>query len=211
MHPDRLLRALLAWTALTTVLFWLPAIRGAFDGPSYEWGLVLFSGAGTSGDYWFPALAAALALLTRVLGWRGARFPVHLLLAGWHVFLAVVVTLLAVRDPDGLRLQGDTLGLDVSLAVVGPAFFGFWAVLAVVWAARDLLRRGPRPALPWTASNTRRVLGLLALLPIQFVLLRFGAPGSPADQIGVVLTILQWFLAGAALRPRPLPAEAPPR
>ena len=68
------------------------------------------------------------------------------------------------------------------------------------------LRSGRRgEALPWTRTNKVLGLALIALLPIQFVLLRFGEPHGTTDQIGVVLTILQWMLIGAALRPRPTP------
>jgi hypothetical protein len=34
---DRLLQVLLLWTAITTLVLWLPAVRGAFDGASYQW------------------------------------------------------------------------------------------------------------------------------------------------------------------------------
>jgi len=37
--PDRLMRIVLLWFSLTTVIFWLVTIRGAFDGSSYQWGL----------------------------------------------------------------------------------------------------------------------------------------------------------------------------
>jgi hypothetical protein len=37
---------------------------------------------------------------------------------------------------------------------------------------------------------------------VQFLLLQFGEPHGTTDQIGVVITILQWLLVGAALRPR---------
>ena len=45
--PDRLSRVALGWFGLTTIVFWLPTVRGAFDDPSYQWGLIDFSGRGT--------------------------------------------------------------------------------------------------------------------------------------------------------------------
>lgn len=198
-RPDRLLRALLIWTAFTTVFFWLPTVRGLFDGPSYQWGLFGFAGRGTSGDYWFPVVSAGIAIFTLMLGWRGARPPFHLLLAAWHLFLASAVTYYSATNPSAVRFQGDTLGVDVSLAAVGPLLFGTWACLALYWAVRDL--RTPAPArAPFQASwNTRRIGVLVAMFPIQLLLLRFA--GFPAaDPIGVVLTILQWMLVGPALR-----------
>ena len=37
MMIDGVMRAALGWFSLTTVIFWLPMIRGAFDGVSYQW------------------------------------------------------------------------------------------------------------------------------------------------------------------------------
>ena len=36
--PDRLLRAILIWTAVTLVIVWLPFVRGLMDGNAYQWG-----------------------------------------------------------------------------------------------------------------------------------------------------------------------------
>src|SRR5262245_57936657 len=104
--PDRLLRALLIWTSLTTVIFWLPTIRCAFDGPTYEWGFLGLGGQGVSGDYWFPLLGSGLALLIQFLGWRGARLPFHPLLAGWHLLLAGGAIVATARNPEDFRFQG---------------------------------------------------------------------------------------------------------
>ena len=43
---------------------------------------------------------------------------------------------------------------------------------------------------------------LIAALPLQLVLLRFGEPNGRLDQVGVLLTIAQWMLVGFALKPR---------
>lgn len=205
--PDPILRMLLAWTALTTVIFWLPLMRSLMDGDTYEWGFASFGGHGLHGDLWFPALGVALALSIRGLGWRGARMPFHALLLLWIVPLGASATWLSITQPDDFRFQGDTLGVDVSLAPVGILLFGGLAALAVFWVIRDL-RSGRRcEALPWTRTNKVLGFALIALLPIQFVLLRFGEPHGTTDQIGVVLTILQWMLIGAALRLRSTPHD----
>jgi len=203
--PDRLLRVLLYWTAVTTLVFWLPFVRGAFDGPTYEWGLSAgLHGAGVHGDYWLPALGSALALATLWLGWRGARLPFHILLVLWHGALAALVTAASVVGRGELRLRGDTLGIDVPLDIAGPVLFGAVGLTALYWAARDLRARRPHTAPPWTRANTVRLAGLAALLPIQFLTLRLGAPaGGPLDPIGVLLTIAQWLALGWAIRPRP--------
>ena len=55
---------LMSWLTLIFLTAWLPMLRGAMDGASYEWGAALlgaqFSGAGTSGDYWFVVVKAAI-------------------------------------------------------------------------------------------------------------------------------------------------------
>jgi len=88
-NPDRLLKALLFWTACTFIAFWLPAVRGLFDGPTYTWGNVGgLGGSGTSGDYWFPVLGSIAAIVILYLGWRGARQPFAWLLAQWGLLNA---------------------------------------------------------------------------------------------------------------------------
>ncbi len=61
---------------------------------------------------------------------------------------------------------------------------------------------GPRRVARWSRANTIWLGGLLALLPVQFVLLRFGSPSGTTDVVGVLITIMQWMLLTAALRPR---------
>ena len=128
--------------------------------------------------------------------------PFHALLLLWIVPLGVGATWLSITQPEDFRFQGDTLGVDVSLAPVGILLFGGMAALAVFWVIRDLRSGRQREALPWTRTNKLLGFALIALLPVQFILLRFGEPHGTTDQIGVVLTILQWLLIGTALRPR---------
>jgi hypothetical protein len=199
---DRVLRALLLWTALTTIIFWLPAVRGLFDGATYEWGGFGFSGRGISGDYWFPLVTSALAIATQYLAWRGPRAVFYALFGGWHLFLAFGAVMLALSSPESLRFQGDTLGVDVSLAVAGPVLFCVAAALVLFWMARDLRRGGPRPALlSWSRRNTRWTVALASLLPMQLVLLRIGEPHGTTDEIGVLVTMAQWFLLSVAFWP----------
>jgi hypothetical protein len=196
------LRLLLFWTTVTTLPFWLIFIRGAFDGPTYQWGLFGFAGAGIDSDYWLPVAGTILALAMLILGWRGARAPFHWLLVAWHFLLAGLITYGAVTLGDQFRLQGDTLGLSVPLGQVGVVFFGGMAALVAYWVYRDLRFGGPREAPAWTAANRRWMWVLLGFLPVQLLLLRVGPPDGPADQAGVVLTIAQWFLLAEALKSR---------
>lgn len=201
-YRERSLRWLLAWTALTTIIFWLPTVRGAFDGPSYRWGLFGFSGSGMAGAWWLPVLGSAAALAARTLAWRGGLRPASLLIGAWHAALFAGVSYAAVTNPDDFRLQGDTMGINISLALVGPALFGAGAALAIFVGVRAL--RGDIAARreAWTPSNSRWLAALLALLPVQFILLRLGPAGSTADQVGVLLTIGQWLFLDRAIRPQ---------
>jgi hypothetical protein len=197
--PDRVMRAALEWFALTTVIFWLPAIRGLFDGPSYQWGLFGFRGRGVSGDYWFPLVGVCGALAVLAGGWRRRRWPFDILSA-WSVLLFVAAIEAAASSPDDFRFRGDTLGIDVSLAWVGPVLCGAAIVLSLVAAWR--VHRHPSVEVAgWHSRNSRWLALLVAALPFQFLLLRFGGIESLSDKIGVLLTIAQWFMVSRVFRP----------
>ncbi len=78
--------------------------------------------------------------------------------------------------------------------------------LSVFWVVRDVRRPAPRQVAAWSRTNTIRLGSLIALLPIQFVLLRFGAAHGTTDLIGVVLVIAQWMLLADAFKQRGAPA-----
>jgi hypothetical protein len=201
-RSDRLLRVLLLWTAVTTLLFWLPAVRGLFDGATYEWGWFGFRGRGVAGDYWFPVATSLLAIMTQYLAWRGPRMPFYALFGCWHLFLACGALTIAITSPDSLRIQGDTLGTDISIAVIGPVLFGAAALLVLLWIVRDIrARNSQRALLYWSERNTRWTVALAALLPLQLALLRIGEPHGTADEIGVLVTVAQWLLLSVALWP----------
>jgi hypothetical protein len=205
-QPRPVLRLVLFWLAVTLLTAWLPLVRGAFDGESYEWGAsyfgVGFSGKGVGGDYWLPAAKTVLALGILWLGWRGAR-PLFLVLAlAWQGFVLADALHGSLTRPEHYRFRGDTLGIDVSLAWVAPVAYGLFLLLTLFWALRHARAEWQEPPPPWTRRNTRWLLGLAALLPVQLALLRSGGPDSTADKVGVVLTILQWFLLGWALYSR---------
>ena len=197
--PDRLMRAALGWFALMTVAFWLPVVRGACDGPSYQWGLAGLGGSGVRGDYWFPVAGSCAALAIRA-GYRRYRHWAFDLVAAWSVLLFVAIVVIAVSSPDGLRIQGDTLGIDISLAWAGPVLFGTAAVLSLI-AARRAHQRSPTVPVAWLPLNARWLAVLSATVPIQFVLLRFGRAGSVSDQLGVLLTVAQWLVLDRVFRP----------
>ena len=192
-QPDGLLRVLLIWTSVTTLVFWLPAVRGPFDGSSYQWGLAGMRGTGLSGDYWFAILGAAFACWLVTRGWRGARPPFRWIFAAWHAALAIFIARTAIALGDRMTFEGATAGVVIPLLWVAPVLFGAAACAAIYWAIRD---HGSPARLepPDAAINRLWAIVLLGLLPIMFLLLRLGTPHGLTDQIGVIITIAFWFL-----------------
>ncbi len=205
-RADRLLRVLLAWTSLTFLLAWLPFVRAAMDGGSYTWSVgwwgLTTGGMGLSAQYWLLVVEVALGVTILWLGCRGARVPFHWLLLAWHTALFSSFTYNSVTSPEDFRFQGDTAGIDFSLAWVGPALAGGFLAASIFWVVRDLRNSTPRHVAPWSRANSIWLASLFALLPLQFVLLRFGVPNGKTDLIGVVITIFQWMLLTDALKQR---------
>ena len=203
--PDRLLKAILIWTMLTLLIVWLPLVRGLMDGESYQWGSSFWGfqagGRGVQGDYWLLVLQALFGITLLYLGWRGAQQPFSWLLLLWHVPLGVTATYNALSSPEDYRFRGDTLGVDVSLAWVGPLFFGGFALLSVLWVVRHLRIGREKETPQWNRANRVLLLIAVGLIPIQFVLFRYGEPHGPTDQVGVILTMLQWLLLNLGLFP----------
>ena len=213
--PDRILKTILIWTMVTTILVWLPLVRGLMDGQSYQWGRTFwgmqFRGSGVGGDYWLLVLQAVFAIALLYLGWRGARQPFHWLLLLWHVPIAVQAFYDSFTSPEDYRFRGDTLGVDVSLAWVGPMLFGGIAILSLFWVVRDLKSKRGKVVVEWSRTNRLFLLLALTLVPIQFVLLRFGVQHGPRDQAGVILTMFQWLVINWAMFPWPKRAESDSR
>lgn len=199
VKPDRILTVLVIWSAITFVVFWLPTARGLFDGPSYTWSLFGFSGRGISGEYWFPAVASMGAVGFFILAWRGAGRVFQAILILWHLLLAGGALHLAISQPDSFRFRGDTLGIDLSLAWGGPVLFGGFLLLTMLW----VVRRGQRTRVvpPLGAGNRKLAYAIAALVPLQFLLLRFGPPHGLSDQLGVLLTLAQWGAIAVAFYP----------
>jgi hypothetical protein len=211
-RKDPLLVVILWWTALFAgILVWLPLVRGATQGAAYRWALAAgIGGRGIGGAYWMLILGVVFVLSLLYLGWRGARQPFHWLLLGFHLPLAAAVTYAAWTDPQGFRFEGATLGLNVSLAVVGPVLSCGVASAAIVWVVSDLRDRRTRELAPWawTRATRVRLLILVALIPLEVVMFRSGGIQSIQNAIGIALVGWQWvllnrILAGARHSPAP--------
>lgn len=194
----RVLRvALLIWSAITFLPAWLVTVRGLFDGDSYAWRVSdRIKGRGTGGHYPLAPVTAIYGLILLALGWRGAGRPFHLMLAARHGPLAVVATVASRRNRDALRVQGDTLGINFSLADIAPAMFGGGVMSTAVLAA---LEQNPDIA-PQPRTPNRRLLGIAAaFVPAQFLLFRTGEQNGLTDKLGALLTIVHWILISAGL------------
>ncbi len=217
-RADWLLRVLLTWTSLTFLIAWLPFVRSAMDGDTYTWGFGWWGfaagGTGLTAQYWLPAVLVALGVTLLWFGSRGARTPFHWLLLAWHTALFTSFSYQSWANPDDFRFQGDTAGIDFSIAWVGPAITGAFLVASIFWVVRDLRKADRGQVPPWTRANTMGLGSLIALLPVQFVLLRFGPTSGSTDVIGVLITVFQWMLLPTALTPRGAPVvkadPAPP-
>ena len=118
-------RALLIRSGIIFLPAWLVTVRGLCDGEEYSWGVTeRIRGRGTDGYYFLAPLTALFGLTLLALGWRGALRPFHVMLAAWHVPMGIAASFAALRNREALRLQGDTLGIDISLTYVAPAVFG---------------------------------------------------------------------------------------
>lgn len=178
------------------------------DGPSYEWGTTFFSwhfgGQGLSADYWFLIVKAVLAIALLYAGWRHPSPKTAAALAAWQILLAADTLYGAITDPNGFRFRGDTLGLDISLTWIAPTLATVFAIIAIWWI-REFSRH---PIEPYPQPDPRfinaRLWMVVALIPVQWILLRSGHGSDWRDVSGVVLTMLQWLLLSLAFRSRSL-------
>lgn len=190
---------LMGWLTLTFVTAWLPFLRGAMDGASYRWGAshfgVDFAGAGTGGDYWFAAAKAGLALFMLWAGWRRPNGPFRIALLLWLALRVADTIRAAIAAPEDFRVQGDTLGVDVSLALVAPALDGAMLLAAFAW----FLKAPAIPVPPLGRLNIVLLAIFALLLPIQYWLLSNGSGQESNDVVGVLLTMAGWVLLSVGL------------
>ncbi|MFC5529520.1 hypothetical protein [Cohnella yongneupensis] len=198
---SKLLHLILMYVMLSGITFWLPVTRGLFDGSSYTWsGWMGIGGTGIDGQYWLLLMFTALMTSVVFLGWRGARKPFHWLLMIWFILL-VTESGSWFFSPESVHLQGDTLGTDLSLSKVIFPFDVLFLTLSCVWISRDIRsKREPQPP-AWNRVNRMLLILFFSILPMQFILLGFFDSNILFDQIGVILTILQWILLNLSFYP----------
>ena len=203
---DRRLFVLLwIWVSFRTVLPWLVFFRLTLEGGSYSWGTEYFGRLFHSSGLARPDFLVIYALLavSLFLLWKLRRHDLRLGGALLLVYLGFFAAnaLYQLLEGEPIIFQGDTLGLTVDLTL--PFFalnFGMFAVgLAWWWMTRDVGRgTGPRPLTPLRRGVVR---ACIAFVPIQIALLVLGEPHALTDEIGVIGTMLQWYLLAWALYP----------
>lgn len=206
--PDRILNLLVGWMTYLLVFSWLPLVRVLMDGESYQWGTnhfgIVFRAAGWEPDAWLLVFKSALLILLIFVAHRRNNVLFRVLLVIWSLVLAADAVYGFWADPSGFEFHGDTLGIHLNLGWPVVAIFCGFALLALYWVAKNPAPR-PQPSPPAWAPRSRRLLVLLlVLLPVQFLLLRFGEPHGTSDAIGVLLTIAQCPLLAFALYPWPV-------
>ena len=204
--PDRILKLLVFWFTYLLVFSWLPLVRILMDGETYIWGTTHFSrffrAAGWEPDAWLLVLKSALFMNLIYLALRGAGSTFRVLLTATSVILMADIWYQVINDPSGFEFHGDTLGVHLNLGWSVAAVFTVFSVLGLYWAFSRYPRASAKTPPVWTARNKHLMTLWFLLLPIQFVLLRFGEPHATTDEIGVILTIAQTLLFAFALYPR---------
>ncbi|MEQ8860405.1 MAG: hypothetical protein RIC56_17330 [Pseudomonadales bacterium] len=201
----RLYTVLWVWVALKTLLPWLVFFRLTFEGPSYSWGTSYFghvfhsSGLARADVLVVYGLLAAGLLVLWALRERRYALAGPLLAGYLGFFAADAVFELVSGEP--VMFRGDTL--DVTLDISTPFYalqFGMFALACVWWWCVRWRAAGTGAAM--TPMQKKTALICAAAVPLQLGLLVSGQPHGTTDEIGVVLTLLQWLLLAAALYPR---------
>jgi hypothetical protein len=193
------------------VQFWLPFVRSVTQGDSYPWALDWgVRGHGLHGDFW--ALVAGLSLTSAVLflGWRGAPRLFHVLIVAVQGLQTAVVCRAAWTRPESFRFEGATIGVEFSLAVVGPILFGAFTAATVFWVVRDIRVRDAARIAPWIWTRATRLRLLLVLIAFaaEAALFRSGNLTSVQNVIGVLIVGWQWITLNTLLATMPLTKHA---
>jgi hypothetical protein len=186
------LNLLLIITGISLATTWLPFLRGMMDGETYTWGTslfgVVFSGRGTSGDYYYVVLNLVFCLLLLyAFYWISRRVIFYSLLILWHGVMIANIFYEAFWG-EGFVFNGDTMNIHINLSyIILPVMMLIGCL--IVRVIRTDLKFTMHPE--WTRRNTNWAMVLLLPLFVQAYLFREGEPHGLTDKIGVVIALLQ--------------------
>jgi hypothetical protein len=202
---QRLFTVLWIWMTIRTIIPWLVTYRLTLEGDGYSWGSSYFGRMFHSSGLARPdflviyiLLALSLFLMWQLRNQR-FRLAAPLLVAFLGFFAADAVYELMAGEP--VMFHGDTLGVHLNVSVLFFVLqFGLFAIALAWWYGVRDIDRGPGPQ-PLTNLKRWLVRLCVVLAPIQIMLLVAGEPHAMTDEIGVILTILQWLFLAYALYP----------
>lgn len=198
LKAGALMRNLSLWIlAFTFIGAWLPFIRCLFDGESYQWGQAyfghMFSSKGVTGDFWVLIVHTALAWIILFAGFRRPGRLAYLLMISWASLNFADTARGVIADPETMMFYGDTLGVAVNIGYFAISVWGV-ALAGAVLGAMIELQPGAAPGpFGWTRTNSYLLGGAMAFLPVQYYFLSTGEPHATTDEIGVILTMVQWL------------------
>ena len=110
------------------------------------------------------------------LGLRGAGRLFRGLILVWNMVMTADVMYQVISNPDGFEFHGDTLGIHLNLGITVIAVVAAMTLLTVYWIGWLSPTRVADAPPDWAPRNRTLLTALFLLLPVQFVLLRFGEP-----------------------------------
>ncbi|MCR2823753.1 hypothetical protein [Lederbergia panacisoli] len=200
-RPDTLLHVILVYVMASGFTFWLPIVRGIFDGSSYTWSVWLgFDGIGIHGDYWLLLIFTVMLVFVIYLGWRGAQKPFHWLLLSWLILL-VIESGTMFFSQETIYFKGETLGTEFAIGKVIFPIDLLFLILSSIWVIRNVKKTRSKKKIAWRKENRILLTAFFIVFPIQLITLRFFDHNIIFDQVGVALTMLQWLLLNLAFYP----------
>ena len=190
-----LFNGLMLLSGFTFMLILLPLLRCLFDGVTYSWGTqiygISFFSKGIQPDYFilFPLFAFYLFYYYSFY-WIKNRTLFYIALVLWWLLNFGNLLFDIIKNGDTM-FHGDTLDVHISLTKIIIPF----SVITLIWIIWIIIKDSKRPsdAIPWGKKNKKIGLLLLALIPIEAILLATGEPHALTDEIGVILIIIQSF------------------
>ena len=202
---QRLFTVMWVWISFRTILPWLVFFRLTFEGDSYSWGTQYFGKM-----FYSTGLARADFLVIYALLAASLFLLYHLRKFNFKLIAPVLVAYLGFFAADALYellggepiiFEGDTLGVVINLSI--PFFvlqFGMFILGVAWWLGIRKIASGTKPQ-PMAKYKQTIVKICAAIVPAQLALLIFGEPHALTDEIGVILTILQWVLLAFSMYP----------